>query len=68
LINDPSIILADEPIGNMDSTTGEKIIKLLKNLNKEKDKTVIIVTHNPFVAQFGFKRINLKDGAILSDN
>ena len=63
LINDPEIILADEPTGNLDTKTGEEIMKLLKDLNK-KGKTIILVTHNPDLTKLANKVIKLKDGVI----
>ncbi len=66
LIMDPSIILADEPTGNLDSKNGEIIISLLKNLNKEENKTVIIVTHDLQIAKCAKKIVKIKDGIIIS--
>ncbi|MEK6907270.1 MAG: ABC transporter ATP-binding protein [Nanoarchaeota archaeon] len=63
LINDPEIILADEPTGNLDTKTGDEIINILKDLNK-KGKTIILVTHNPDFKKLASKVINLKDGKI----
>ncbi|MCK4651100.1 ABC transporter ATP-binding protein [Candidatus Babeliales bacterium] len=67
LINNPQIILADEPTGNLDSKTGETILKLFKKLNKEKNVTIIIVTHEPEVANKTNRIIELVDGKIISD-
>ena len=64
LINDPEIILADEPTGNLDSKTGDKIIKILTDLNK-KGKTVIIVTHDPDIAKISKHVFHLKDGKVI---
>lgn len=63
LINDPEIILADEPTGNLDTKTGDEIMKLLKDLNK-KGKTIILVTHNPDLTKLANKIVKLKDGRI----
>ena len=63
LINDPEIILADEPTGNLDTKTGNEIMKILKELNKE-GKTIILVTHNPELTKLANKVINLRDGKI----
>lgn len=65
LINDPDIILADEPIGNLDSVTGTEIMELFKKINVEKNKTIIQVTHNQASANYGNRVINLKDGRIV---
>jgi len=65
LINNPKIILADEPTGNLDSQTGEKIIHLLKNIHKEKGTTMLIVTHDHEIAKQADKIIEIKDGHLL---
>jgi putative ABC transport system ATP-binding protein len=65
LINDPDIIMADEPIGNLDSVTGTEIMELFKRINSEKKKTIIQVTHSESAAQYGNRIIRLKDGRIL---
>jgi putative ABC transport system ATP-binding protein len=64
LINNPEIILADEPTGNLDTRTGQDIVELMKRLNQEQGKTFIIVTHDPQVAQTADRIIYLKDGRI----
>jgi putative ABC transport system ATP-binding protein len=66
LVNDPEIILADEPTGALDSKSSEEIMDLLKDLNK-KGKTVIIITHDKSVAKAAKRNINLKDGKIIED-
>ncbi len=63
LVNDPEIIVADEPTGNVDSKTGEKIMEILQNLNKE-GKTVIVVTHDRELQKFANKVVNIKDGEV----
>lgn len=65
LANDPDIIVADEPTGNIDSKTGEKIMEILKELNEKKGKTLIIVTHDLRIAQYSKKIINIFDGEIV---
>ncbi|MCK4651418.1 ABC transporter ATP-binding protein [Candidatus Babeliales bacterium] len=65
--NNPSIILADEPTGNLDTTAGNTIIDLFKNLNKQKNVTVIIVTHEPEIASKTKRIIDLVDGKIILD-
>jgi len=62
LMNDPAIILADEPTGELDTTTSLEIMNMLKRLNNEQRKTFLIVTHNPDVAQACKATIKLKDG------
>ncbi len=64
LMNDPDIILADEPTGNLDSKTGIEIMQLLKDINQEKGKTIIMVTHSTEAASFGHRIINIKDGKV----
>lgn len=66
LANNPRIILADEPTGNLDSKSGEEVMKIFKDLNK-KGKTIVIVTHNENVAKFAERIILLKDGKIIKD-
>ena len=63
LVNNPPIILADEPTGNLDSATGNEIMKLLKELNSE-GRTIIMVTHNPENAGFAGRLVRLRDGRI----
>lgn len=65
LANNPEIIVADEPTGNVDSKTGEKIMQILRGLNKKEGKTVIIVTHDKGIASYGDNVVNIKDGEIL---
>lgn len=64
LINSPDIILADEPIGNLDSKTGTEVMTLLKKINKEKNKTIVQVTHSEEAAEYGQRIIRVKDGKI----
>ncbi len=64
LINDPDIILADEPIGNLDSKTGTEIMELLRKINREEKKTIVMVTHSADSATYGTGIIRLKDGRI----
>ncbi len=66
LINSPSIILADEPTGNLDSENGNEVIRLLRNLNRQEKMTVLFVTHNAAVRQTGDQSILLKDGRQIS--
>ncbi len=65
LLNMPKIILADEPTGNLDSKSSQEIIDLFQKIRKDYGATVIIVTHNPEIAQQADRVINLKDGAII---
>jgi len=67
LVNDPAIILADEPTGNLDTKSGEEIMHLLLNLNKERGTTLIIVTHDPDVAAQTQRSIHIRDGVVMED-
>ncbi len=66
VITNPSIILADEPTGNLDSVTGQSICKLLKNLCQEQGRTIVVVTHEPAVAMWAERIVVLRDGQILT--
>ena len=68
LIHDPEIILADEPIGNLDSKTGTEIMELLQKINRERRKTIVMVTHSAESATYGTGIIHLKDGRIVEKN
>jgi len=65
LVNDPDILLADEPVGNLDSKSAEDVMSLLKNLNKEQKKTIILVTHNPAYLNYAHRVFYMKDGFII---
>lgn len=62
---EPKLILADEPTGNLDTKTGDGIMKLLRELNKEEGITIIIVTHEPDIASRAKRQIRIVDGKIL---
>ena len=66
LVNNPAIIMADEPTGNLDSKVGKEIMNLLLNLNKERGTTLIIVTHDPTIAEQTQRVIRLRDGLLES--
>jgi putative ABC transport system ATP-binding protein len=66
LVNSPAVILADEPTGNLDSTTTEEIMNLFTSLNKQ-GITIIMVTHEQDVAAYAGRRITFKDGQIIAD-
>ena len=67
LANDPKIILGDEPTGNLDTKTGQKILNLLKELNQKEGYTIVVVTHDARVAQHSDKIINLLEGQVLNE-
>ncbi|WP_333648096.1 ABC transporter permease [Candidatus Binatus sp.] len=67
LVNHPSILLADEPTGNLDSTNSAEIMEVLTKLNREQGLTVIIVTHDPDMAAYADRVVTFRDGAIISD-
>jgi len=67
LVNNPTILLADEPTGNLDTKTGEEIIGLFQKLHADKGQTVVYVTHDAFIARHTQRIIRLVDGKIISD-
>jgi putative ABC transport system ATP-binding protein len=62
LVNNPSIILADEPTGNLDSKSGAEVMVLLQGLNRERGITVVLVTHDPMIARHTGRILHLYDG------
>ena len=68
LLNDPPLILADEPTGNLDSKTSVEIMNIFKELNEEKHMTMVMVTHEPDIAAWARKRIYLRDGVIVRED
>jgi putative ABC transport system ATP-binding protein len=67
LVNKPSIILADEPTGNLDSKSGEDVMAILQDLNRGRGITVILVTHDPRISQYARRVIHLFDGKVVND-
>jgi len=68
LSNNPEIIIADEPTGNLDSTTGKMIMEVLINLHKKEKKTIVVVTHDPHIAAYTEGIVNIKDGQIIHNH
>lgn len=67
IINDPPILLADEPTGNLDTKTGDEIISLFSKLNSDEGVTLIMITHNPEIAYKARRRIFIRDGRVVED-
>lgn len=65
LVNDPAIIFADEPTGNLDTANGEAIMELLLSLAKERQKTLMVVTHDTRLASLGDRQLNIRDGRLI---
>ncbi|MBI5459772.1 ABC transporter ATP-binding protein [Methanobacterium sp.] len=67
LVNHPSIILADEPTGSLDSTTGDIILNILREIHQKENVTLLLVTHEPYVADMADRKISLMDGKIKEE-
>jgi len=67
LINNPSLLLADEPTGNLDRANTKNILELLKNLHAQEGFTIVVVTHDPYVSQWAGRTISMEDGRIIRD-
>jgi ABC-type lipoprotein export system ATPase subunit len=68
LINQPALLLADEPTGALDSRSGEEVMRLLCDLNADTGQTIVLVTHDaPLAARYARRQITLRDGAIVDD-
>ncbi len=67
LVTDPALLLADEPTGNLDSASSIEIMRLLARLNTEQQRTIVLITHEPDVATFAGRVVELRDGKIVSD-
>ncbi|UCF26889.1 MAG: ABC transporter ATP-binding protein [Chloroflexota bacterium] len=67
LVNDPAIILADEPTGNLDTTSGDEIMQILIKLNQDSKTTLVIVTHDPEIAEQTQRVIHIRDGVVVEE-
>ena len=67
LLNNPSILLADEPTGNLDSRTSVEVMDLFERLQRDRGITIILITHEPQLAEYGSRTVQFKDGEIVSD-
>ncbi len=65
LINKPTVVLADEPTGNLDSKNSDVVLSMLRRSNQELGQTVLMITHNPEAAKFGDRIIHMRDGEIV---
>jgi putative ABC transport system ATP-binding protein len=68
LVNDPDILIGDEPTGNLDSHTGKTVMEILKRLHEEQKKTIIVVTHDPGIAHYSQSVIHIQDGQIVKNH
>ena len=67
LVNDPSLILADEPTGNLDTKTGEIVLDTFQTLNEKQHRTIVLITHERYVAEHADRIIHIRDGVIVED-
>jgi putative ABC transport system ATP-binding protein len=68
LVNNPKIILADEPTGNLDTKTGEIVLETFQTLNKKQGRTIILITHEPYIAEHAERIIRVRDGELIDDS
>jgi putative ABC transport system ATP-binding protein len=67
LLNNPSILLADEPTGNLDSETSIEVLDIFQRLKEDRGITIVLITHEPQVAEYGSRIIRFKDGSVVAD-
>jgi putative ABC transport system ATP-binding protein len=68
IVTDPALILADEPTGNLDATSADEVLTMLQRLNREFNKTIVMVTHDPHAAKFATKSRHLEKGELLAED
>ncbi len=68
LVNNPEILIADEPTGNLDSSTGKTVMEILTKLHREQKKTIVVVTHDPNIAKYSQNVIHIQDGKIVANH
>jgi putative ABC transport system ATP-binding protein len=68
LVNNPTLVLADEPTGNLDTKTGEIVLDTFQRLHQEQGRTIVLITHEPYVAEHAERIINIRDGSIVEDS
>jgi putative ABC transport system ATP-binding protein len=68
LVNNPTLVLADEPTGNLDTKTGEMVLETFQRLHQEQGRTIILITHEPYVAEHAERIIHIRDGSITEDS
>jgi putative ABC transport system ATP-binding protein len=67
LINEPKIVLADEPTGNLDTRSSDAVLEILRQLNKDLTQTIVMITHNPEAAAYGNRVLHMRDGLVVDD-
>ena len=66
IVNQPAILLADEPTGNLDTENSENVLHLMRDLNEKLGQTIVMITHNPEAAAYGHRTVRMKDGVVVS--
>jgi putative ABC transport system ATP-binding protein len=67
LVNDPELVLADEPTGNLDSRTSVEIMDIFQKLNRERGITIVLITHEHDIAEYGQRTVSFRDGRVVTD-
>ena len=68
LVNNPALILADEPTGNLDTKTGQIVLETFQRLHQEQNRTIVLITHEQYVAEHAERIIHIRDGEIVTDD